>query len=127
MADQKVSEIMESTLDKVKAMADSNTIIGEKIEVDGVTIIPISKLSFGVASGASDFGGKNNTPKSFAGGGGAGASVTPVGFLAIRDGDVKMIPVTQLETAASKAIELLPEAFEKIKAMFKKPDTDSEN
>lgn len=124
MADQKVSEIMESTLDKVKAMADSSTIIGERILVDDVTIIPISKLSFGVASGASDFGGKNNNPKSFAGGGGAGASVTPVGFLAIRNGDVKMIPVTQLETAASKAIEMLPDAFEKIKAMFKKPETD---
>ena len=59
MAEQKISEIMETTMEKIKTMVDANTIIGDKIVVDDVTIIPISRLSFGFASGATDFAGKN--------------------------------------------------------------------
>ena len=62
MSEQKISEIMETTMEKIKTMVDANTIIGDKIVVDDVTIIPVSKLSFGFASGASDFAGKNNSP-----------------------------------------------------------------
>ena len=126
MSEQKISEIMETTMEKIKTMVDANTIIGDKIVVDDVTIIPVSKLSFGFASGASDFAGKNNSSQVFAGGGGAGASVNPVGFLVIKNGEVDMLPVNELQTATAKVIDLLPETFQKIKALFTKKDNSSE-
>jgi sporulation protein YtfJ len=123
MAEQKISDILETSIEKIKAMVDANTVIGEKIIVDDVTIIPISKLSFGFAGGATDFAGKNNGSQVFAGGGGAGASVNPIGFLVIKNGDVEMLPVSQVQTAASTVIDMLPETVEKIKGIFKKKDT----
>lgn len=122
MAEQKISEIMETTMEKIKTMVDANTIIGDRIVVDDVTIIPISKLSFGFVSGATDFAGKNNGSQVFAGGGGAGASVNPIGFLVVKDGDVSMLPISCTETAASKALDMLPETVEKIKSLFKKKE-----
>ena len=122
MAEQKISEIMETTMEKIKTMVDANTIIGDKIVVDDVTIIPISKLSFGFASGATDFAGKNNGSQVFAGGGGAGASIQPVGFLVVKNGEVNMLPISQVQTATSKVIDMLPETSQKIKGLFKKKD-----
>lgn len=127
MAEEKISEIMETTMDKIRTMVDANTVIGEKIVVDDVTIIPISKLSFGFASGATDFAGKNNGSKVFAGGGGAGASISPIGFLAVRNGSVRMISVEQSDSAAGRALEMLPETVEKIKELFKKKDSSFED
>ena len=127
MAEEKISEIMETTMDKIRTMVDANTIIGEKIVVDDVTIIPISKLSFGFASGATDFAGKNNGSKVFAGGGGAGASISPIGFLAVRNGSVRMISVEQSDSAAGRALEMRPETVEKIKELFKKKDSSFED
>ncbi len=124
MAEQKISEIMETTMEKIKTMVDANTIIGDKIVVDDVTIIPISKLSFGFASGATDFAGKNNGSQVFAGGGGAGASIHPVGFLVVKNGDVSMLPISQVQTATSKVIDMLPETFQKIKGLFKKKNEE---
>lgn len=124
MSEQKISDIMETTMEKIKTMVDANTIIGDRIVVDDVTIIPVSKLSFGFASGASDFAGKNNGSKVFAGGGGAGASVQPVGFLVVKDGNVNMLPITHFQTTTSKMIDMLPETFEKIKGLFKKKEVE---
>jgi len=120
MAEQKISEIMETTMEKIKTMVDANTIIGDRIVVDDVTIIPISKLSFGFASGATDFAGKNNGSQVFAGGGGAGASINPIGFLIVKDGEVNMLPVSQTQTVASKALDMLPETIQKIKALLRR-------
>jgi len=120
MAEQKISDIMETTIEKIKTMVDANTIIGDRIVVDDVTIIPISKLSFGFASGATDFAGKNNGSQVFAGGGGAGASINPIGFLIVKDGEVNMLPVSQTQTVASKALDMLPETIQKIKALLRR-------
>ncbi len=126
MAEQKISEIMETTMEKIKTMVDADTIIGEKIVLDDVTIIPVSKMSFGFASGASDIGGKGTDgSKVFAGGGGAGASITPIGFLAVSGENVKMVPVTPIYTPVGAAIEMLPEVFEKVKALFKKENKEN--
>ena len=126
MAEQKISDIMEKTMEKIKTMVDANTIIGDRIVVDDVTIIPISKLSFGFVSGATDFAGKNNGSQVFAGGGGAGASVNPIGILVVKAGNVSMLPISCTETAASKALDMLPETVEKIKSLFKKKEDSNE-
>ncbi len=124
MAERNISEVMNSTIEKIKTMIDADTIIGEQIVVDGVTIIPISKMSFGYASGATDFAGKDNGSKVFAGGGGAGATITPIGFLAVKNGNVKMISIDANETAMGKAIDMIPDAVQLVKDLFKKKNTE---
>ena len=80
--------LMDTTLEKIRTMVDSNTIIGTPIHTaDGTMIIPVSRMSFGFASGGSDFPSKTNKDL-FGGGGGAGVSVTPVAFLVVKDGNV---------------------------------------
>lgn len=121
MADEKVSSLLNTTMEKVKTMFDADTVVGEKIVIDDLTLIPVSKVSFGFAGGGSDFVSKsNNNNSGFFGGSGAGATVTPVGFLAVKDGDVKMISLTPGDSPFSLALEMLPEAFEKIKSLFSK-------
>lgn len=122
-----IKDIMGVTMDKIKAMANADTIIGEPIVLsDTVTCIPISKVSYGFASGGSDFGGKvdkaaakSSSPK-FGGGGGAGMSVTPVAFLVLQDGNVKILNISEETSGAEKAIGMIPEVFEKVSSLFKK-------
>lgn len=121
MSESNIKNIMETTMEKIRAMVDADTVIGDPIVVDGTTIIPISKVSFGLATGGSDFGGKGNSPM-FGGGGGAGMSIVPVAFMVIRAGEVKMLQIYKDETAANKAIGILPELFDKISALFKKQE-----
>ena len=121
MSESNLKSIMETTMEKIKAMVDADTVIGDPIIVDGTTIIPISKVSFGLATGGSDFNGKGNS-QMFGGGGGAGMSIVPVAFMVIRDGEVKMMQIYKDETAANKAIGILPELFDKISQLFKKKE-----
>lgn len=81
-----INDLMQTTMAKIREMVDANTVVGQPIATqDGVTLIPVSRLSFGFASGGSDFGGKaQQADKNFGGGAGAGVSVVPVAFLAQR-------------------------------------------
>ena len=78
MSENSIKSIMDVTMDKLRAMVDANTIIGHPIVVDGVTLIPVSKVSFGLATGGSDFPSKTQSGL-FGGGGGAGVTVSPLG------------------------------------------------
>lgn len=91
-----LSELMRTTLDSVRAMADANTIVGAPIQADGVTLIPVSKLSFGVAGGGTEFTTKKQPAgdNAFGGGSGASAKLEPVAFLVVPgEGGVKLLPV----------------------------------
>ena len=126
---EKINGIMETTMEKLKSMATADTIVGETIELaDGIKVIPISKVSYGFASGGSDFPTKSQRAI-FGGGGGAGMSVTPVAFLVLADGKVDIIPV-KTETSSSEGIvAMIPEIAEKLKATFSKnknKETESE-
>jgi len=112
---------MNTTLEKIRAMVDADTIIGDPIQQGDITLLPVSKVSFGLASGGTDFAGKGNAPM-FGGGGGAGVSITPVAFIVIKGNDVKMLQIYKDESAANKAIGMLPELFEKVSALFKKKE-----
>ena len=112
-----ISEVMGITMQKVKEMIDSNTIVGEPIRADGVTLVPVSKISVGFGSGGSDFG--KNKPaeegRNFGGGGGAGITITPVVFLVIADGNVRVLSVDSApQTTADRILELLPQVIEKV-------------
>ena len=91
-----LSDLMSATMEKIRTMVDVNTIVGQPILAGEVTIIPVSKVSFGFASGGSDFATKNQKPdadNSFGGGSGAGVNINPIAFLVVRGDTVKLLPV----------------------------------
>ena len=120
MSENSIKGILDVTMDKVRAMCDADTIIGKPIVAgDDVTIIPISKVSYGFASGGSDFPVKNGQA-AFGGGGGAGMTISPTAFLVVKGSDVRMMQVSSKPDAADKAVTMLPELVDKITALFKK-------
>ena len=119
---QPISEILNVSLDNLKGLVDSGTVIGDPIVVDGITIIPISKVSFGFASGGSELPtSKPNAP--FGGGAGGGVSITPVGFLTISNGEVKMIQPQTANNPADRIVNMVPELIDKIEALANKNKT----
>jgi len=121
MSENNIKGIMDTTMDKLKAMVDADTIIGSPIEMSGITLIPISRVSFGLATGGSDFPSKSGK-QIFGGGGGAGVTIVPIAFMAIKDGDVKMLPIYNDLTTVEKAISMAPDIIEKTKEIFSKKE-----
>lgn len=126
MSENNISSIMSTTIEKIRTLVDSQTIIGDPITVNDITIIPVSKVSFGLASGGSDFGGKESSKTCFGGGGGAGATVTPVVFLVVKGNEVKLLNANESETPIEKAIGAVPTVVEKISDMIKKSKENKE-
>lgn len=120
-----IQGLMDVTLEKIKKMVDSNTIIGNPINMaDGTMILPISKVTFGFASGGSDFPSKSSK-ELFGGGSGAGVSISPIAFLVVREGNVRMIQLADTANSVDRAIGMVPEMVDKIADLFKKePKTD---
>lgn len=134
--ENKLQDIIKTSLESIRSMVDANTVIGNPINTNsGTTIIPISKVSVGYASGGVDYTGKNEAAnaakmQNFGAGGGTGISVSPVGFLVVNAaGEVDLInigvsqasdPIDQI----AGIIERSPEIFGKIKAVFAKPTVD---
>ena len=123
---EKIKEMMDVTLEKIKAMATADTIIGNPIHVEDTTILPVSKVTYGFASGGSDFAAKNQPGKDlFGGGGGAGMTVTPVAFLAIHNDNVKVLSIDQ-SGDGNAIVNLIPELFDKVTSLFKKDEKDKD-
>lgn len=108
-----IGDLTEVTLSKIKEMIDVNTIVGNPITTpDGIMLIPVSKVTFGFASGGSDVPIKERG--GFGGANGAGIKIEPVGFLTISDGVVKMINITApANTTIDRVVELVPELIDK--------------
>lgn len=119
MSDNNLSNLMEIATDKLRAMVDADTIIGTPLEVGNITLIPVSKISFGLATGGSDFPTKNSGTV-FGGGGGAGMTVSPVAFIAVNGDNVHMLPVYNEMGTMDKAINMAPELIDKVKSLFSK-------
>lgn len=109
-----LNELMNAALAGLKCVADANTIIGAPIRTDDVTLIPVSRLSFGVACGGGDFSTKGNTAN-FGGGGGSSAKVEPVAFLVVKGDSVRLLPVAPPPaTTVDRIIETVPEVMDKV-------------
>ena len=120
MSENKINDFMSTAMSGIRDMIDVNTIVGNPVTTpDGTTIIPISKVCFGFASGGSDFG-KQPEKQKFGGGSGAGVSITPVAFLSIKEGDVRVLSVDPDESGIDKAIQSVPTVIEKLSNMFKR-------
>lgn len=114
-----IEGLMGVSMDKIREMVDVNTIIGNPISTpDGTTIIPISKVSFGFASGGSDLPSKV-TKDLFGGGAGAGVTIQPLGFLVVKDGDVKLLQMTINADTANGIINMVPDVVDKIGGIIK--------
>lgn len=119
-----ISDLMATTMEKIRDMMDANTVVGKPIEAGGVTVIPVSKISIGYGSGGSDFIQKNQKPEqnnSFGGGAGMGVSITPVSFLIIKDGNVRVVSVEQpAPTAVERVIDMVPDVVDKVGTVVNK-------
>lgn len=122
MAEHPINNLMQNTLEKIKELVDASTVVGDPIVCGGATIIPVSKISYGFASGGSDLPAKKQG-EFFGGGGGAGATVAPVGFIVITANDVKLLQVDEHRDSAGKLIDMMPGLIDKVKDSFgKKPE-----
>lgn len=126
MSERPIEGMMDTTLEKIKQMVDSNTVIGEPIVTpDGTTIIPVSKIVYGFASGGSEFASKNMQNNTlFGGGGGAGVTISPVAFIAISHGDVRLLNLS--DNNGGQAIAMVPELFDKVVGLFKNMKKDGD-
>ena len=119
---QTLPNMLENTIAKIREMVDVNSVIGEPITTaDGITIIPVSKVSVGFGGGGSDYVSKNLNKQEnpFGGGAGGGVKVTPVAFLIIKDGNVRMLPVTApANTTADRLVEQVPDVLDRISAFI---------
>ncbi len=127
MKEKSANGILSTTIEKVRELVDVSTIIGDPISLpDGLTIIPVSKVTYGFASGGSDFPSKNNV-ELFGGAGGAGITINPVAFLVVKDGDVTIKHIVSGDNAVERAVSLVPEMFDKVTSLTKKKDAPAEN
>lgn len=121
MTDHPINGIMNSAMENLKQMVDVNTIIGDAISSpDGTVIIPVSKVSFGLAAGGGEFVTKHKSPeetKPFAGGVGAGVTISPIAFLAVNEKNVRLLPVDGDEPV-SKLIDYIPVMVDKINSLI---------
>lgn len=127
MSENKMSDIIKASLEGIRSFTDMDTVIGGAINTpSGVTVIPVSKISMGIATGGVDYGTKKHTDQNFGGGGGTGLTVNPVGFLVVdADGDVEFIPVSQKGKPdpvdqIADLVERTPDIIAKIKDIFAK-------
>ena len=121
-----IGSLMDTTMEKIKEMIDVNTIIGEPItSPDGTLIIPVSKVSYGFASGGSDLPTKKENKDCFGGGSGAGVTIQPVAFLTVYQGDVRLVSVDSEEGTADKLVNMIPDVLKKVKGVFKKDKSES--
>ena len=110
--------MLENTIAKIRDMVDVNSVVGDPITTpDGGTIIPISKVSVGFGGGGSDFVSKNVNKQEnpFGGGAGGGVKITPIAFLIVKEGTVRMLPVAApANTTADRLVEMVPDVLDKV-------------
>ena len=125
-----LENLMRSTMENLRDMIDVNTVVGDVLETsDGTSIVPISKVSFGFASGGSEFGNHTSLRKEeekypFGGGSGAGVSVRPIAFLIVKDGIVKLQPV-DYDNTIDRVVDSIPQFIEILKGFFNDKKVDN--
>ena len=118
-----LSDLMRSTMEKIREMVDTNTIVGQPITTpDGVTLIPISKVSFGFGSGGGDYG-KTAPKENFGGASAAGVKIDPVAFLIIKDGATRVLPVAVPPVSTmDRVVDMVPDIMDKVEKYFDKKE-----
>lgn len=120
-----LNDMMGTAMGKIREMVDSNSIIGEPITTpDGVTVIPISRVSFGFGTGGGDYG---TAKTNFGGGAGAAVKVDPVAFLIVKDGVTRVMPVAVPAVATvDRVLDLVPEVMDRVENFINKKKEEKE-
>lgn len=116
MGNHPIDGLMSTAMQNIKEMVDVDTIVGAPVEApDGSVIIPISRVAFGFAAGGSEFGKKENEADAmFGGGSGGGVSISPVAFMVVGQGQIKLLPIESNATAVDKILDFIPGIIEKV-------------
>ena len=121
---EKLPNMLETTIQKIRDMVDANTVVGQPITTsDGTTILPVSKISVGLGGGGSDFASSKvqNGQMPFGGGVGAGVKVTPVCFLVVKEGNVRILTIAEpANSTADRIVEMVPETLDRIGSFLDK-------
>ena len=122
MSENKVNGLLGVSMEKIKEMVDVNTVVGDPITTpDGTTVIPISRVNYGFAAGGSDLPSKAQPAGGlFAGGSAAGITVSPMAFLSIHNGDVRVIQIEPYFSSVDRALEKIPEVVDMLGSLFGK-------
>ncbi len=124
MKEQSASGILATAIEKIRDLVDVSTIVGEPVySANGITVIPVSKVTYGFASGGSDFPSKANADI-FGGGGGAGITITPVAFVVINKDNVTVKSVPTADGTAEKLVSLIPEMVDTVNGLINKKKDD---
>ncbi len=126
-----INDLMRDTMEKVKLMADANTVVGQPIVTGEVTIIPISRMNLGFGVGGSDFSSKNQKPDAsncFGGGSATGLSIEPIAFLVIRGDNVRVLPLLPpADSALCRAVDMVPDLVDKVTGFVEKQQEKKED
>lgn len=112
-----LSEVMGSSISKIKEMVDVNTVIGDPIYTpDGITLIPVTQVSLGLATGGADITGKASGIGSATG---SGVKMQPQGFLIIKDGMIRFVSTkAPADTALDRALDMIPDIFDRVEHLI---------
>ena len=122
MSENKVNELLGVSMEKIKQMVDVNTVVGDPISTpDGTTVTPISRVNYGFAAGGSDLPSKSQPAGGlFAGGSGAGITVSPIAFLSIHNGITRVIQIEPYFSPMDRALEKIPEIVDMLNSLFRR-------
>ena len=118
MEEHPIEGLMLTAMDSIRDMIDVNTIIGEPMQIQSdINIIPISKVSFGFATGGSELPtSKPSTP--FGGGSGGGVTIQPLAFLVISNGNVKLLQMQTADNTADRIVNMMPGMVDKVSGII---------
>ena len=112
-----LGELTESSMKNLQTLLDSNSVIGkEVITPDGTVILPVSRVSFGFGTGGGDLPATQK--ELFGGGTGGGVSITPLAFLIVKNGDVKLLQVQSYSNTADRVVGMVPEVVDKVSGLI---------
>lgn len=127
MKEQSAAGILATTIEKVRQLVDVSTIVGEPVKLsEEITVIPVSKVTYGFASGGADFPPKGGAQR-FGGGGGAGVTINPVAFLVLKNGEVTLKHITANDNAAERFVSMVPEVIDKVSDVVDKVKSGSKD
>ena len=118
-----IGELMQNTMENVKNILKVDTVVGDPIYTpDGITLVPISRISVGFGGGGVEFGNKKGgDAKPYGGGNATGVKIDPIGFLVIKEGSVRMINVTPpANTTVDRLIDMVPQVMDRVDAFIEK-------
>ncbi len=128
MGNHPIDGLMSTAMQNIKEMVDVDTIVGAPVETpDGSVIIPISRVAFGFAAGGSEFGKKENEADAmFGGGSGGGVSISPVAFMVVGQGQIKLMPIDATLSPVDKILDFIPGIIDKVNDKINQRKADKE-